>query len=218
MPRRKVLPLSAYDPDKALGVCEEIAQGLLLKDICKRNGMPSPSTFRRWCVQHPELGRAFQAAIAISAAALEEEALGLAREIRASQKDGTQVRAFEVAIQQFRWSAARRDPAKYGDKSAVSVRVPIQINTTLDLGSEGAGGTLEHPNIYGLEAKVVALPAPEEPPVATPREYSRHGKLILRPRVPGFTPGAMRTPDKRDLERAARDVPDQGGGRGGDGT
>ena len=215
MSRKKVLPLGAYDPDKALGICEEIAQGLLLKDICKRNGMPTAQTFRRWCVQHPELGRAFSAAVAISATALEEEALGLARQIKENQKDGTQVRAYEVALAQLRWSAARRDPAKYGDKAPVSVRVPIQINTTLDLGrSEAAGGTLEHPNIYALDAKIEALPEPEDKPVAQPKEYSKRGKLILRPRVPGFTPGAYRTPDKRELQ----DVPDQGSGRGGDGT
>ena len=154
-----------YNPELALAIVEEVASGTLLRDVLRRRHMPTRSTWFRWLMTYPELGKAYTAALVLSAAAMEEEALALGREIVTGHEDGTQVRAYEVAMNQLRWSASKRDPGRFGERMPVSVRVPIQINTTLDLGSEGAGGTLEHPNIYGLTASVAAnpqLPAPQE--------------------------------------------------------
>lgn len=115
----------------------------------------------------------------------------MARQIKTAQKNGTQVRAFEVAMNQLRWSATRRDPARYGERANTVVRVPIQINTTLDLGDDTAGGTTEHPNIYGLEARVTTevTPGGDKPLVGPDHiQRSKKGKLILKPRVAIPTP------------------------------
>lgn len=175
--------VTPYDPDIALKIVELIADGQLLKEICKpEKGMPHRSTFHRWVIANPPLAKAYNAAIALSASTLEEDALAAAREIKADPGNGTKVRAFEVAMAQFRWSASRRDPAKFGERQVANIRVPIQINTTLDLGDSGAGGTLEHPNIYGLTAQVKAeVPDNPDEPLIPPR--SRKGKLILTPRT-----------------------------------
>lgn len=146
--------VAVYDRDLALAILERMASGELLKDICAAPGMPHITTVRRWAVNNPEFSRAFQTATQMSAAALEEEALGTARHIadpKVNKKlSGTEVRAFEVAMNQFRWSASRRDPSKFGERAPASVTVPIQINTSLDLGNKG-----ELDNIYTIEAKVV---------------------------------------------------------------
>lgn len=145
--------VAVYDRELALEILERVAEGELLRDICAKEGMPHISTVRRWGVNNPEFGRAFQAAVQLSASTLEEEALSTARSLadpKFNKKlSGTEVRAFEVAMAQLRWSAARRDPGKYGERAPASVVVPIQINTSLDLGKKG-----ELENIYTIEAKV----------------------------------------------------------------
>lgn len=146
--------VTTYDPDMALKILERVAQGETINQICKSgSGFCHPVTFKRWVVNNPELAKALSAARQLSAMSLEEEALDAAREIKSKQRDGTQVRAFEVLLQQLRWSAERRDPAQFGTKAPVSVKVPITINTTLALGS-AESAQADTKNIYNLAAKL----------------------------------------------------------------
>ena len=127
--------VTQYNPQVALQIVERIAQGETLTTICARgSGFPNPVTFKRWVVGQPELAKAMEAARLISAQSMEDEALDAARAIKAAQRDGTQVRAFEVLLQQLRWSMERRDAARFGTKAPISIRVPIQITTSLDMG------------------------------------------------------------------------------------
>lgn len=183
--------VTAYDPEVAERIVERIAEGELLKDICAEPGMPHRVTFHRWVVRTPELARAYNAAVSLSAHSLEEDALSLAREIktRSAAATGTEVRAYEVAMAQFRWSAERRDPAKYANRQAVNVQVPIQINTTLDLGAKALPS-----DIYTVTASVpteVEPEALENRPVvsneirhvdAEGRPVTARGKRIVAPR------------------------------------
>jgi hypothetical protein len=144
--------VTKYEPDVALQILERIAEGETIAQVCaKGTGMPHPVTFKRWILNNPELAKAYDVALRLSAGSLEEEALDTAREIKRSQRDGTQVRAFEVLLGQLRWSASRRDPAKFGDKAPVNVRIPIQINTTLDLG-DVADDKIAGKSIYNVSA------------------------------------------------------------------
>lgn len=169
--------LSRFDFDKALQVCERIAAGdMSLKDITSLEGMPSRATFQRWTMLYPEVKKAYIAAREQSAHAMEDKALDMARRLE-TQKDftGTQVRAYEVAMGQYRWSAVRRNPADFAEKTQTSVVVPVQINTTLDLGQAGGGSHAVNENTYQFAARVGAetlqIPPPEgksggsEPPV-----------------------------------------------------
>lgn len=177
--------VAVYDPNVGFEIVERLAGGELLRDIlAKGSGLPSPQTFRRWVTNNPPLAKAYSAAIQLSAMSLEEEALDLGRSIARKQEDGTQVRATEVAMNQLRWSASRRDPVRYGDKGGQQVIVPIQINTTLDLGNEVAGGTTEHPNIYELQAEVTQeAPAAEVTEPMIKPDQRRQRKVTLTPRV-----------------------------------
>lgn len=151
--------MTAYDPAIALQIVEKVAEGGTLSKICaKGTGMPTRITFLRWAVNNPDLAKALAVAFELSARSLEEEALDAARHISENPIDGTNVRAREVKLQQLRWSAERRDPKTYGNRGAISIRVPVQINTTMDLGSDGGSVTAEHPNIYTLTSKVTVSP------------------------------------------------------------
>lgn len=149
--------VTAYNSAAAEIVLMKIADGATLREIAKMPGMPTKSTIQRWIMKYPELSTAWKAARELSASALEDEALDMARVLKKqSGFTGTKVRAFEVAMNQFRWSASHRDPATFGQTAQPNLVVPIQINTSLDLGDgkgSGEAKTLGASTTYEVAAK-----------------------------------------------------------------
>ncbi len=147
--------VTSYTPELALRIVERIANGETLKAICAADGsMPNRSTLHRWVLLYPDLDKAYVSAREVSAHGFEDEAIDLARSINAKTlKSAQDVRAADIAMNQFRWSAQRRNPRDYGERRAGQMVVPIQINTSLDLGQGGVKTeTVAH--VYSLSAKV----------------------------------------------------------------
>ncbi len=171
--------ITKYSPELALKICERVASGETLLDICKGIGMPHRTSFWRWVMLYKDVAISYQAARELSAQSLEEEALSLARGLSGPNSYTTvKVRALDIAMQQLRWSATRRDPSKYGQKAKEIITVPIQINTTLDLGSDNRDGQ----GIYTITATVApptgtdALTPPEDPArLIIPKKEKQHG-------------------------------------------
>jgi hypothetical protein len=155
--------VTVFDPGLGALMCERIAEGDTLSNMCKEETMPSRQTFHRWIVNQPELHKAYLAARELSAFSMEEEAIDMARAVRSDPQNAVKVRAYEVALNQLRWSAARRNPRVYSERGQMVITVPIQINTTLDM-SEGDSGPPRPPdNVYDLKANVT-LPATDPIP------------------------------------------------------
>lgn len=188
--------VALYSEELGLSICERIAKGETLKHICLDAHMPSTTTVHRWVIIYPKFGDAYNAARELSAYALEDEAMDAARLIR-SQHDSNsaKVRAFDIAIQQFRWSAARRNPRVYSERSAVLVTVPIQINTSLNLDS-GAAVDATHANdpnaVYTIDAIVNKEVTDEQEPDKNP---------FIEPKGRGHKPSAAppKAPRKRGV-------------------
>lgn len=199
-----------YDTTIALKVLEQLAEGVTLKEICDSPSMPTRGTVHRWVNIHPEFARAFMAARELSAMAFEEQALALAKKLyTGTGHTSVIVRAFEVAMGQLRWSAARRDPKRYGQQNNQVLVVPIQINTTLDMGSGSDTGpnTIDHPDIYKIEARVVAEEPegpltvdPAEAPESVTNPYQGVGSTRA---VSGRKPGGTRKKRLVNLSKAA---------------
>lgn len=213
LPREKIGGrfVTAYAPEVALQICEAVSEGKTLVKICAPDsGMPARQTFHRWVVQQPELARAYAAARELSGHALEEEALDAGREVRSNPGTSQNVRAFEVLMNQLRWSASKRNPRVYSERAAIVATVPIQINTTLDMGEAGtAGGTIEHPNIYSLEltAKVVEQPAVLTEELAA--EAMQRGDTVFtgKPQDQRFGPKPFKRRKPVALGRLAEETP-----------
>ncbi len=172
-----------YAPELALKICEQVAKGETLFEICKEVGMPHRASFHRWVMLYKDVAVSYQAARELSAQSLEDEALGLARTLSGKNDFTTvKVRAIDIALQQLRWSATRRDPSKYGQKAKETITVPIQIITTLDLG----GDNRESQGIYTITAKVVE---PDGKDVLTPPENPE--RLIIPKKMKDITNGAL---------------------------
>lgn len=175
--------LTTYDPSKALEIVEKLAEGLTLNAICTGiPGMPAVRTFRRWVVNNADLAKAYSAAITLSAQSLEEEALDTARQIAHKPMDGTHVRAAEVKLGQLRWSAERRDAAKYGTKTQLNLKVPVQIITSLNLNDKG--DTLPAESIYTLDLTARTTALVDERPIVPEGRSVGPRKRVLTPRIP----------------------------------
>ena len=152
--------VTAYNPMMAVEMCERIADGATLRDLCTPgNGFVTYYTFRRWCLTQPELALAYREARTLSAINFEEESIDMAREIRKEPGSAQRVRAYDVAMNHLRWVAARRNPQLFSEKAAIKLTVPIQINTNLDLGGSLLDQTLDKSgkSTYTLEATVLEM-------------------------------------------------------------
>lgn len=138
-----------YTPEIAMRICEAAADGDTLVEICSRDDMPGRNTVYRWLTLYPKFFDAYERAKELSAQSLEEEALMMARTLKGPNDfTSVKVQAYNIAMQQLRWSAARRNPRVYGTGvDAGSNKVPITINTTLNIGQDGPatdGGKSEY--------------------------------------------------------------------------
>lgn len=155
------------DPEAVFSFCEQVAFGRDLSDIANDPGMPTVAQFLSLVMREPQVGMLYDKARAMSAYAQEDEALTrLKKSLADTKMTQVDVRKLEAYVGQLRWSASKRNPQVFSERSNVNVTVPIQINTSLPMGGDNlAGGTAEHPNIYELKADVVReaeLPSPEE--------------------------------------------------------
>lgn len=182
----------AYDPGLALLLCEEISNGKTIIELTsERNSkFPSRATVYRWIINNPEMAKAYNAARELSAHSMEEEALGLAREIKLFPGSGTKVRAYEVAMGQMRWSASRRNPREFGDRGTMNIVVPVSITTPMDLGGGPAEGSL--PGVYDLV-----------PPGSGAGDDGGIVDAMLAPGVPGV-PLIPEVPPKRKRDRSRK--------------
>jgi len=136
------LPVSAGPTAHDLTVLEHLVQGKTLEEAGVDTG------FLLRVMKDPALGLVYARAREMSSYAMEEEALVRLRNAQGTKMPATELRALDLLVQQLRWSAIKRNPSVYSEKAAVNVTVPIQINTTLDMGDSAANATKEFPNIY----------------------------------------------------------------------
>lgn len=197
-----------YNPDIALDIVERIADGELLSKITAKDAVPltvTKQTFLRWVSSVPELQAAYSAALQLSAHAFEEKAIERAERVAQAPGSPQNVSAASLLISQYRWSAARRNPTRYSDKGNTQIVVPVNINTTLDMGKGPQSVDVEVPDIYKISVArkedVVEGEFNEIDQAAETPKDIRHGdgdikkenfRAILRPDLP--TIGTQRQP------------------------
>src|SRR6266404_846383 len=167
-----------YDPNIALDIVERIADGELLVKITAKDALPltiTKQTFLRWVSSVPELQTAYSAALQLSAHAFEEKAIDKAEKTAAAPGSPQNVSAASLLISQYRWSAARRNPTRYSDKGNTQIVVPVNINTTLDMGSGKGKVDVEVPDIY-----TISVPASERSELMDVEEGS-YNEMDTRP-------------------------------------
>ena len=124
---------SDYSPEIVDLICERIADGVSLREICRTEDMPSKAAVFRWLAAHAEFRDQYARAREAQADALADELLDIADDgdndwMERKGEDGQSLgwRENGEAIQRSRlrvdtrkWIASKLKPKKYGDKLAV---------------------------------------------------------------------------------------------------
>lgn len=179
---RRVDLMTPHQTAKALRSLELVIEGKVWKDIAALGGY-GYREFSGLLAKYPDLARSYQEARALSGSTFEDKALGLAEKLAGpNEYTGTGVRAIEVAMNQFRWSATKRDPRTYAEASAsTGTMVPIQINTTLNLGQGGEQAVAEK-TVWEVQAEVLARgPQPQPIEQGQPLEALEEAEVEVYP-------------------------------------
>ena len=112
-------------------LCEEIASGKALKDVCLMSGMPKRPTVYQWFSEYPEFKDMYTRAREERADLLADEILLIAD----TEDDPNKAR---VRIDARKWWAAKVNPKSYGDKADLNVSGDHQHNHTVGSISDSA--------------------------------------------------------------------------------
>lgn len=107
---------STFTPEIGDQLCQRIADGENVLDVCNDPGMPAWSTLCGWRVRNPDFAAAYARARVASAEALEMAALR--KSMEATDKDTAA--AARVQVDALKWAAAKRNPRIYGDRIEVN--------------------------------------------------------------------------------------------------
>lgn len=133
MAKRKPKAETPVAPDlkhKIPEILEKMIDGNSLRSICVEEGMPHIATFLRWVSQDEELKTQYALAMELRADYHHEEMFDIADDgsndwMERTNKDGEcigwmvngeAVGRSKLRLEQRRWSTARMNPKKYGDK------------------------------------------------------------------------------------------------------
>jgi hypothetical protein len=113
-------------------ICERIADGESLRDICKDEGMPARSTVFKWLSQSAELADQYAHAREAQADAIFDEILSIADDGRNDWMErhgegdvgwatnGEHIQRSRARIDARKWMAGKLRPKVYGDKVELS--------------------------------------------------------------------------------------------------
>lgn len=108
-------------------ICERIADGESLRDICADEHMPSKSALFKWLNEKPEIVDQYARAKEEQADAIFDEILNIADDARNDwmerngedegwQVNGEHIQRSRLRIDARKWMAGKLRPKKYGDK------------------------------------------------------------------------------------------------------
>ena len=109
-------------------ICELLADGKSLREICRDDAMPAKSTVCKWLAENPEFADQYTRAREIQAEALVEESLEIAddatndwmlrnRDGKESwELNGENIQRSRLRVDTRRWFASKLAPKKYGDR------------------------------------------------------------------------------------------------------
>ena len=120
---------TTFTNDVADEICEQIAEGLSLRSICRKDKQPGLRTIMRWLREKPEFRQQYASARDAQADALFEEAFDIADDasndwMKREGKDGSiawvengeSIQRSRLRVDLRKWAAGKLAPKKYGEK------------------------------------------------------------------------------------------------------
>lgn len=127
---KKVGRPHGYTEEKALEICELVADGQSINKISKMPGMPTRSTILKWFRDVPEFSTMYARAKEIGFEVLADEIIDLADAEDNADKD--QCRRHQLMIDTRKWLLAKLQPRKYGERVTQEIvgnkeEAPVQV-------------------------------------------------------------------------------------------
>lgn len=122
---------SKYTPELGRAICDQLAVGKSLRDICDTAGMPHRLTVLRWQTDNSEFRNQYVAARDHMVDALAEKVIRLAE--TATAKNVNQRRFYGDTI---KWYTGKVAPKKYGDKLDLNVTGKVTIGDAIEQGRQ----------------------------------------------------------------------------------
>jgi hypothetical protein len=149
---------SVYTDEIAERICELIAEGNSLVEICKREDMPHRATVLRWMEKDAVFAARCGRARAEQADFVHDEMAGIEEKTLAGLIPPDVAR---VVISSKQWRAAKLAPKKYGEKTTIESTSTVKVEHTRKLDIS----TLTDDQLDALEAALRATVAQMETPV-----------------------------------------------------
>lgn len=129
-PKKKIGRPSTYNPDIARQMCEQLSEGIPLREICRQEGFPMWRTVYLWMAKDPELNTAIARARDVGYDAMAEECLDIADNAGNDwmerlddkgnpvgwQVNGEHIQRSKLRIETRLKLLAKFNPKRYGDK------------------------------------------------------------------------------------------------------
>ena len=129
-PKNKGGRASTYNPDVARMMCEQLSEGIPLREICRQEGFPAWRTVYDWMMKDPELSTAIARARDVGYDAMAEECLDIADNAGNDwmarldadgvqvgwQVNGDHIQRSKLRIETRLKLLAKFNPKRYGDK------------------------------------------------------------------------------------------------------
>ena len=128
---------STYDPAVATKICEQLSEGISLREICRQEGMPPWQTVYSWMERDASLVEAIARAREIGYDALAEECLKIADDgtndyvegERGPQLNSEHIQRSKLRIETRLKLLAKWSPKRYGERVQVAgdADSPLQV-------------------------------------------------------------------------------------------
>lgn len=119
-------PISTYTLELAKIVLDKYSDGIMLKDICGVDGVPSRWTVYKWRIDNPDFDKLWLLAAECNADVIVEQAFK-----NVMGADPKEAKLVDVQFKSSSWLASKINRAKYGDKLDITQTVAIDLSPAL---------------------------------------------------------------------------------------
>lgn len=109
-----------FSPELADEICQRLAEGESLNQICKLPGFPKRASVMRWLLsdepEHAAFRDSYARAREMQAEVLADETIDIADGTKRIRKSHVAIESARLRIDARKWLAAKLRPKKYGDK------------------------------------------------------------------------------------------------------
>ena len=126
---------STYDPKVAEKICLMLMDGMSLREICRRDDMPSRSTVFKWILDNPDFHDRYARAREVQGEVIADETVEIADDARNDwmerngaddegyQQNGEHVQRSRLRVDTRKWMAGKLNPKKFGDRQQIDALV-----------------------------------------------------------------------------------------------